>query len=453
MPDHVGRILERQAQYLERQDGVRFLVRLPRVMTVLRAEPRLLVHMDDLEQEAIEALGRFVGEDERLTERAFECGAEIGRLAPDLIEAHHALSAQYAKAIGLVLIDDLRSRAPAFAFDIDLKRPYEQGRAGLALSTLGGVLESARQPDAQGAPQHPELEPIAIEVSNLLREWHAAFRRYCIASWTEPGVALFRLKWLESVIDEPPYVLEPGEEALAKWADYKFLRFLGSDEQLIQKAVFDPRGIDDPLDDSYEQKRFRELVDDLTNAFDHLQEELQRRLGTLRSRRALVERFKLRAELHDSERLRALAATPKRGETLLTQELSKFLFDAGLNPLSEATLGNLRADLLDIAGPTFYVEAKQYASRPKMVVVNAMKQVWDTAGRLTPPPYDVHEAFLVVFRRSGPRIELPDEVSAFGLTVHLVLVDVGAAAETGSRQKSAPVVVTAEELAPHTDED
>lgn len=44
----------------------------------------------------------------------------------------------------------------------------------------------------------------------------------------------------------------------------------------------------------------------------------------------------------------------------LTGELARYLFDAGLSPLTKPLTGGLQPDLLDPLA-SFYVEAKQYA--------------------------------------------------------------------------------------------
>lgn len=63
-------------------------------------------------------------------------------------------------------------------------------------------------------------------------------------------------------------------------------------------------------------------------------------------------------------------------------------------------------------------------------------------------PYDVHEAFYVVFRRGGPRYVLPPAVRGEGWTAHLLLIDIAPAEKPGSRGATRPYVISAEELRP-----
>ena len=169
----------------------------------------------------------------------------------------------------------------------------------------------------------------------------------------------------------------------------------------------------------------RSLVDDrvkeLRVGLMRLANELHRRIGTTRSRRALIARFKQRAEWHDARRLRDVANDPNGDlpggpEDRLTEELARFLFDQGLNPLTKPLVGGLQPDLLDPSiRPGFYVEAKQYNSSARQAIIKSLAQVLDTVGRLQSEAYGITEAFCVVFRRNGPRYLLPEFVQAEGL--------------------------------------
>jgi hypothetical protein len=60
-------------------------------------------------------------------------------------------------------------------------------------------------------------------------------------------------------------------------------------------------------------------------------------------------------------------------------------------------------------------------------------------GRLRTDAYPVHEAFCVVFRRGGPRYELPEAVQAEGYRVYSTLIDIAPPNESGARQKHRPI--------------
>lgn len=180
-------------------------------------------------------------------------------------------------------------------------------------------------------------------------------------------------------------------------------------------------------------------------------EGVRARLGTARSHRALVERFRLRAELYGAAEMRAVAESQARPEDALADRLARFLFDQGLNPLTRPLTGRLEPDLLDPTAPwTLYVEAKQYASSggARRTIVHGMRQVWDTLSRLQGHPNRVREAFYVVFRRGGPRYVLPEELRSEGVTVYPVLVDIAEARESGSQQRNQPILIDAADLLP-----
>ena len=107
--------------------------------------------------------------------------------------------------------------------------------------------------------------------------------------------------------------------------------------------------------------------------------------------------------------------------------------------------GGLQPDLLDPSA-SFYVEAKQYARPARRELVKSVGQVLDTVGRLQGGPYAVNEAFVVVFRRGGPRYVLPQVLEAESYRVHLILIDVAPPTQSGSRQEEKPVALTAEEF-------
>jgi hypothetical protein len=190
-------------------------------------------------------------------------------------------------------------------------------------------------------------------------------------------------------------------------------------------------------------------VVDLREAVERLREDLRRRIGTTRSRLALVNRFKLRCEWHDRERMLAVAddqRLPGGPEDRLTGEFARYLFDAGLSPLTKPLAGGLQPDLLDPLA-SFYVEAKQYSgTSARGDIVRSVAQVLDTVGRLRGGPYAVDEAFCVVFRRDGPFYDLPEVLQTETYRLHLVLVDLAPTTEAGRRERERPVQIPAQEF-------
>jgi hypothetical protein len=216
----------------------------------------------------------------------------------------------------------------------------------------------------------------------------------------------------------------------------------------------------EPLD--YEKKAAaaaEEEIAKLRPVVERIFEGLRLRIGTTRSLIALFNRFRTRCQFHDRERLRELAKHPPasvagrarrnrrtRTEQTLTEELARYLFDQGLNPLTEVPTAGLRPDVLD---PGYlYVEAKQYGSgNPRAYLIKGVRQVHETMGRLRGSRYQVHEAFYVVFRLGGRHFSLPDRISFGEWTLYPVFIDLAPAFESGSRARDS-IAITEDELRP-----
>jgi hypothetical protein len=165
---------------------------------------------------------------------------------------------------------------------------------------------------------------------------------------------------VEAVPDElnpPARILDDeGEDTLSAASD--LMRWVSSESYSLFKLAWQERL--DAADLGIIDRR----VADLRDAVERLREDLRRPVGSTRSRLALVNRFKLRCEWHDRERMLAVAdddRLPGGPEDRLTGEFARYLFDAGLSPLTKPLAGGLQPDLLDPLA-SFYVEAKQYAA-------------------------------------------------------------------------------------------
>jgi hypothetical protein len=135
---------------------------------------------------------------------------------------------------------------------------------------------------------------------------------------------------------------------------------------------------------------------------------------------------------------------------VLTLVAAEYLFDQGLNPLFNPQIVSLRPDLFDSTlSHALYVEAKQYTDRrmPEMLVKKAAWQVWDTWNELD-AQHKVVEAFLIVFRRSGPLLVFEGPARFHGRTLHPILVDIAPTSSKGSRQKDQPVQIATRDLLP-----
>jgi hypothetical protein len=116
-------------------------------------------------------------------------------------------------------------------------------------------------------------------------------------------------------------------------------------------------------------------------------------------------------------------------------------------PLIDATALGLRPDILSLgAGDLFYVEAKQYAGQhPATQIRRAFAQVWSTWARLR-QAYASSEAFLVIFRRSGPLVELPGVIRHDAIKLYPIVADISEVA--GSLERRQAIAFTEEQLRP-----
>ncbi len=250
---------------------------------------------------------------------------------------------------------------------------------------------------------------------------------------------------MEAVADQlnPPARIQDDEAEDGVHAASDLMRWVSSESYSLFKLAWQQQI--DAADFRIIDKRVAELRE----AVDRLREDLHRRIGATRSRLALVNRFKLRCEWHDRERMLAVAdddRLPGGPEDRLTGEFARYLFDAGLSPLTKPLAGGLQPDLLDPQA-SFYVEAKQYASSSaRHDIVKAVAQVLDTVGRLRGGPYAVDEAFCVVFRRDGPYYDLPPVLQTATYRLHLVLVDLAPPTKSGRRQRDKPVQIPPDEF-------
>lgn len=118
------------------------------------------------------------------------------------------------------------------------------------------------------------------------------------------------------------------------------------------------------------------------------------------------------------------------------------MFDQGLNPLTDVPIAGLRPDILTLE-QTIYVEAKQYTgASARSRALLAIREAADGWGRVRNAVPGVDEAFVIVFRRGGPRLEFEtEELFLGGRRMYLVLADIAETAASGSRQSAQPIVV------------
>lgn len=474
--DSLVELVDRQADFLLGQaDSAAFLIQVEPFVRALRTEPRLAAYLDDVLGEVVQIVDDMEAVDAELTAELVELRRELVKLRPEADDSAVELPAAKSEPVAVRLEARLSYTGTLAYFDewaCSQPEPFNaDGAGGLAKTLLGilhgkytaylqeveaaarhedaaaetepeGVEVQPREDDEERAPSPDPLDAWARQLGKVQRRYDYAVRMLRLRTRTSAGLALLKLEGVSDQLNPPPGAHTPGgEDGLAAASD--LMRWVSSESYTLFKLAWQHRL------DATELGIIDGRVAELREAVERLREELHRRIGMTRSRLALVNRFKLRCEWYDRERMLAVAddiELPGGPEDRLTREFARYLFDAGLSPLTKPLVGDLQPDLLDPLA-SFYVEAKQYArSSARGDIVKSVAQVLDTVGRLRGGPYAVDEAFCVVFRREGPYYDLPPVLQTETYRLHLVLVDLAPTTGTGRRQRDKPIQIGVNEF-------
>jgi hypothetical protein len=428
--------------YLSQREPKRQLLLLPRLVGWLEREPRLGELLQEMRLEAQAAAERYQTWRSKMHS---DLGAQWAVHGDAMRRLLQPFSGQgQLSALGRLEEYAARCQEPAEMIPCSKYPERDRSSAHALIRTLQHWLTWARQVherEAGDAPPH-ELEEMVGRSAEFQEYEFRAFQAACASLG---GAAMTRLGACVARSRIEPAAAELSEEEHAAWLvehmeDVDFARALYTPGA---ELVHDDGRTGDPLED---------VASDSRNDASLLFNELRQRVLLGWSRQSIVRRYAARCQAFDAARLREVAAAETRkAEDELTRDFARYLFDQGLTPLLNVEIGRLRPDVIDIAGrTTFYVEAKQYSERnPRSMLLKAYQQVWSTWGRLR-AQYTCPEAFLVVFRRSGPRVELPAELRFTGLILHSVLIDISA--DAGSTEKQSPIEFAAHELLPQREE-
>ena len=474
--DPLVALLDREADFLLGQDDARaFLIQIGAFLRTLQTDPQLTAYLEDVLQDLADVVDVMEQVDTALSSELIELRRELAELRPEADDSNTVPPTvsgvqgrtELAKyRLTLAFFDEFASSDPT-PFNAD----GEGGRAQTLLWILQAkeseylrtrgptVSESdvAGQARAAGHDASPEAQSQSGDdaigtasdpvdrwrrrLGNVQQRYRHALRSMKLRVRISAGLALLKLEAADDAVNPQPRLLDldAGDSAAAS----DLARWISSEDNSLFNAVWRERPDGD--DQQVIDRRVRELRESVAR----VREDLRRRIGATRSRVALVNRFKLRCEWHDRDRMRAVAEDsrlPGGPEDRLTAELARYLFDAGLSPLTKPLTAGPQPDLLDPTA-SFYVDAKQYsASSTRAAIVDSVTQVIDTVGRLRGGPFAVDEAFCVIFRRDGPYYDLPPVLRTQPYRLHLVLIDIAAAAEGGERQKDKPVQILVDEF-------
>ncbi len=393
-------LLERQYNYLSRQNGISFIRQARRFFSFLQKNAHYSVLIQDMISETQSAINELEELDKSLMPELVAIRTELQQRAPEYDDSnmkppapealHHMEYESSFAFFDALLRDETRVRGiPMFPTPYDDRTKFNT-LSGIVTAKIYGLTNGYNP--ATGAiekdKERKDLEDLRVRLVELHQGHNHKFRSFLDAKFTLPGVSWINLEATFNEINpEPTEYAGQDPERISERALHGYGR-------VLRKALYEP---EERLSNEDEQS-LSELEKRISEHCKRVYEELRLRLGTARSNLSLIRRYKNRCEWHDRERLQAVAQT-KSAENDLTAELARYLFDQGLNPLTRARTADLEPDLLD---PTslgkVYVEAKQYADSARGYLVKGVGQVHDTLGRLRGTPYEVTEAFIVIFR-------------------------------------------------------
>lgn len=432
-------LLDREFRFfLGQTDPKRQLIFVARLLDWLEREPRLSALLGDTTQEELQAASAFREERRQMHSAITQLWEQHSQLLKERLAGDRGRGV--LEAYGSIDGFDARCGAePEMIDTVDAPREDRtNSRKLIDCLRHWAHWASGKAEEGESGPEVDALDDLNTHLQRLDQRQRYAFRRFQAAARYLPGAAFARLKECrERVQLEPPPSNLSDAELGAWWGTHlNDVRF--SDAVHSETA----QALNSDGDDAVEAAARRAQQD-----AELLCHELRQRLLLGWSRRALVRRYAARCQAFESERLRAVADATRQPEAELTRDFARYLFDQGLTPLLEAPIAHLRPDLIDTGHQTmFYVEGKQYKdSSPRSMLIGAYRQVWSTWSRLR-HQYHCPEAFLVVFRRSGPLVELPPQLVSSGLVLHSVLVDLSE--QAGSAESKDPIRLSVEELLP-----
>jgi hypothetical protein len=440
-------LLERQYNYLSRQKGVNFIRQARCFCSFLQKNAHYSVLLQDMISETQLAVNELEELDGSLMLELVAIRTELQQRAPEYDDSNmkpptrEELTTKYESSFAFFdahLKDEDRKRGiPMFPTPYDDRTKFNTLRgviAGKVYGLINGY--SPATGTIEEGNERKDLEDLRVRLEELQQMHNHKFRSFLDAKFTLPGVSWINLETTFNEINPEPteYARQDPERMLE--------RALHGYGRVLRKALYEP----EERSSNEDKQSLSEIEKRISEHCERVYEELRLRLGTTRSNLALIRRYKNRCEWHDRERLFAIAQT-KSAENDLTAELARYLFDQGLNPLTRARTADLEPDLLD---PTslgkVYVEAKQYSKSARDYLVKGVGQVHDTLGRLRGTPYEVTEAFLVIFRRGGPRYIFPNVINSEGYEIYIILIDIAPTSISGTRQKHRPIQIPLSEL-------
>lgn len=423
---------DRNVSSLLGRENVEFFVGLPRLLDFIRRDARLAQAASELTDLTVRREHDYQNAEDEILRSVREHWAKHSDI--------YSAAADAATAKGNREIFDARVRFADFGERLDRPSSFafsEHDEIGRDDTQSGDLLWTLAHwqgwcKELPGAPE--QLNPATSAFEELRDRQVHLYRSAWFDSRNLAGVALRRLKYVAHWLNPDPADDSriPMDAGITRWVT-----------RPIVDLIFGSAGGFGSSDGSGGE-RWR-LDSEATRArrdLALLHQDIKDSLLLKRSNLGLLKQFQARCERFDAPELRDVSSQTQH-EASLTRRLARFLFDQGLDPLVDPTIAELRPDVfVPRTESPVYVESKQYSADgdPRDVVRKALRQVLDTWGRLR-STYPVDEAFLAIFRRGGPRVEIRDVLRIHGRTLYTVLIDIAEPSQSGSRQKVDPVTI------------
>ncbi|WP_404362911.1 hypothetical protein ACIHQR_23175 [Corallococcus coralloides] len=512
MKNNILDTIDRQFDFISTLKGDDFLSELRRCLLLLENEPETSAILTELRQEARELSEKYLQSEEPSILRAAALGEKLLDIVP-------ALKTE-ASAPELSVPEILQTPSAAEAWRDGLagffssartrKTASNYRRAGdpSILHVLTSIL-TKRTRDILNPGETTELglkgahlklteiHEIHTEAIELSTQSEIRFKSLIHDQRCHPGMALALIEhamihMMHGYSSEPPAWLKKFMEQELSWNSV-----LSGIRPARASRLSDVDFVADEI-------RHAEVI--LQKQAKRVHNGLKNRLGTLRTLQSIIYRFKERCEWHDRSMIARImaemeieekhrkereavqikeamgaqkAALKKKAqlrqrrrkeagdklyEDRLTQELARWLFDAGLRPILKPRTAGVEPDVYgdfpadkDWPTPyTLYVEAKLASDKVDIneLIKKGMRQFHGTVHRLRGERPSLTEAFFVVFRSGGRRIEFPLScIRLEGWCFFPVLIDLARGEKSGSREPEMPVLILEKSLRPISTEE
>ncbi len=449
---HLVELLDRRFELLDQQTGQDYLLHLIAFADFVFSDPQILAYVRQLLmefQERTEIFDRELAKEIELitalredTLRAYQDLDDSDMQPPESI-----LEGVREYECSLAYFDDLIrgvKRVPGESIPTSVGPYDDDSTPRVLLNILRSKIRikmdeddaKAREQSAAGVevdPTPPELVGLWARCQTLENGHTYRHRAFVNYRRTSTGQALANTRDIAQRLNRQPAVATSLGDYLRtrSMADIWGLGYL--DEILYE--------------DKPNKAQLNRLVDSCRRYARTAYEGLRETIGRLGARMQIVERYKTRCTWYEASTIRAIGQS--EGELGLTRHLALFLFDQGLPVVTRLRLGVHEFDVADLASGTILVEAKTYSgshtrSRVKTDVLNGVSQVHSYLNSFEAAT-GIREAYLVVFRRGGALLDMPDRINTPRFSIYPVVIDVGEASDSGRRQPR-PLVITAEQI-------